>query len=804
MNSHLRKLTISLVFLALAGTSILAQNSATIRGKVKGKDGVAIPYASVILENTPLGKATNENGSFKLAGVKPGEYILKISSVGFITIRQNIKVDAGDLLTLSFEFEESVYEVPQLTIIASRDQLFTKIPGSADYLSQAELKLLSPISGNEAFRRVSGVHVVEEEGLGLRANIGIRGLDPDRSRNVLVLEDGIPVALNPYGEPDAYYTPSIDRMAGVEVLKGSGQILYGPRTIGGVVNYITANPSEDETVSLKLRGGQNGYFSGLLGYGNTFGNTGVQFNLLRKQADGLGVSTFDINDFTGKINFRMSDRSQLGLKFGLYRETSNSTYVGITQVMYDQGGNDFTNVAPDDRLNVNRNSISLTHNYRINDRLNLQTMAYAYSTTRNWRRQDFSYSPTASNLSGVVWGDTSIPGGAIYMRNGTGNRNRQFEVAGFEQRINLEYNLGSINNELTAGYRYIYEKGYEQRVNGSFPTSDSGDLITDEDRTGNAISAFVQNKFKLSSKFSIDAGLRAEFYDFERHVFRNKFGGEVRDTSIVNGSSVSEIIPGLGFNYQLNRDINLFGGIHRGFAPPRVKDAITSAGVVQQLDAELSWNYELGLRTSLTKGLYAEVTGFYLDFSNQIIPVSESAGGTGSGLINGGETTHEGIEVGLSFDLSEIRDVQYNVLLDVTATFQNATFAADRFQNIGTESVNLSGNQTPYAPQTLLSSALTIASPFGLTARVTNTFVGEQFTDPLNTVVPSANGRIGKLDSYFLTDLQLIYDFPKVENLSINLSIKNLSNERYISSRRPQGIRVGLTRFTSLGIDWTL
>jgi len=804
MSSSLRKITISLAILVIVCGTIIAQNTAIIKGKVKGTDGVVIPYATIVLENTPLGVATNDSGSFELKEISPGSYMLKISSIGFITIRQSVDVKAGDILTFSFEFQESVYEVPQLTIIASRNQLFTKIPGSADFVSQSELKLLNPINGNEAFRRISGVHVVEEEGLGLRANIGIRGLDPDRSRNVLILEDGVPIALNPYGEPDAYYTPAIERMAGVEVLKGSGQILYGPRTIGGVINYITANPPEEETLSLKLRGGENGYFSGLLGYGNTFGNTGVQFNLLRKQVDGLGVSTFNINDFTGKVNFQMSDRSQLGLKFGLYSETSNSTYVGITQVMYDQGGNDFTNVAPDDRLNINRNSISLTHSYRVSDRLNLQTMAYAYSTTRNWRRQDFSYSPTASNLSDVVWGDNSIPGGAIYMRNGTGNRNRQFEVAGFEQRINLEYNLGSIKNELTAGYRYIYEKGYEQRVNGSFPTAESGDLITDEDRTGNAISTFVQNKFKLSSKFSIDAGLRAEFYDFERHVFRNRFNGEVRDTSIVNGTSVSQIIPGLGFNYQVNRDINLFGGVHRGFAPPRVKDAITAAGVVQQLDAELSWNYELGIRTAVTKGLYAEVTAFYLDFSNQIIPVSESAGGTGSGLVNGGETIHEGIELGLSFDLSELGEVQYNVKLDVSATFQNAIFAADRFQTIGIESVNLSGNQTPYAPKMLLSSALAIESPFGLTARLTNTFIGEQFTDPLNTLSPSANGRDGKLDSYLLTDFQLIYAFPKVENLLVSMSVKNLTNDRYISSRRPQGIRVGLPRFISFGVDWTL
>lgn len=804
MNSRLRQLSIIVAFVTLAFGTVFGQNTATVKGKVKGTDGVAIPYASVVLEGTNKGVATNDNGAFSLTGIKPGQYILKISSVGFITIRQNVDLKADDLLTLNLEFHESVYEIPQLTIIASKDQLFSKVPGSVNYIDNTELKLLNPINNSEAFRRISGVHVVEEEGLGLRANIGIRGLDPDRSRNVLVLEDGIPVALNPYGEPDAYYTPAIDRMVGVEVLKGSGQILYGPRTVGGVINYITAAPPVDETISLRLRGGENGYFSGLIGYGNTFGNTGVQLNFLRKQADNLGVTEFDINDFTGKINFQMNERAQLGLKFGLYRETSNSTYVGITQAIYDQGGQDFLRIAPDDRLRVERNSISLTHDYRINDRLNLQTMAYAYTTTRNWRRQDFSYSPTASNLSGVVWGDTSIPGGAIYMRTGTGNRNRQFEVAGFEQRINLNYSIGSINNELTAGYRYLYEKGYEQRVNGSFPSAESGDLITDEERTGNAVSAFVQNKFKLSSRLSIDAGIRAEFYDFERHVFRNRFAGEIRDTSIVNGTSVSEIIPGIGFNYQLNRDINLFGGVHRGFAPPRVKDAITAAGVVQQLDAELSWNYELGVRTALVKGLYVEVTAFYLDFSNQIIPVSESAGGADSGLVNGGETTHEGLEIGLNFDLSELQEVRYNVMLDISATFQHATFAVDRFQTIGTESVNLSGNQTPYAPKELLSAALTIESPFGLTARLTNTFVGAQFTDALNTVVPSANGRIGKLDRYFLTDLQLIYSFPKAESLNLNLSVKNLTNERFISSRRPQGIRVGLPRFVSLGLDWTL
>ncbi|MBK8329789.1 MAG: TonB-dependent receptor plug domain-containing protein [Bacteroidetes bacterium] len=123
-------------------------------------------------------------------------------------------------------------EMPQIKIISKRNGLFNTLPGSVGVVNQAEMLQTAPISGNEIFKRITGIHVVEEEGAGLRMNLGIRGLDPDRSRSVLVLEDGVPVALNPYGEPELYYTPLIDRMAGVEVLKGSGQLLLVHKPLG--------------------------------------------------------------------------------------------------------------------------------------------------------------------------------------------------------------------------------------------------------------------------------------------------------------------------------------------------------------------------------------------------------------------------------------------------------------------------------------------------------------------------------------------------------------------------------------------
>ncbi len=132
----------------------------------------------------------------------------------------------SSILTAQNEINDTLpllWDIPEITILESRDGLFARTPGSVSYINQAGINRIAPVSGNEVFKTLPGVHVVDEEGAGLRLNLSVRGLDPDRSRGILVLEDGIPVALAPYGEPEMYYTPAIDRMAGIELLKGSGQ-----------------------------------------------------------------------------------------------------------------------------------------------------------------------------------------------------------------------------------------------------------------------------------------------------------------------------------------------------------------------------------------------------------------------------------------------------------------------------------------------------------------------------------------------------------------------------------------------------
>ncbi len=776
-----------------------------ITGKVVSKSAEAVIGAHIVVNGTLIAAVTDLDGEFALYNLPEGTYLLEISAIGYKKTTRTVEVKANTIAQLDVIFDADEIVFPEILVLGKSDRIFSKTPGAAAFINSTELKAIAALSGNEVFRRVPGLHVVDEEGAGMRVNIGIRGLDPDRSRSLLVLEDGIPVALAPYGEPEMYYTPPMDRMSGVEILKGSGQVLYGPQTIGGVVNYITAAPPAEAAGKIQMQVGQGGYLNTLINYGNTYGNTGFNVTLLRKSADQLGLTQFDITDFNTKLLLQLSPQSALSVKLGLYDETSNSTYVGLTQPMYDQGGQDFTHLAPDDKLDVRRYSLSFSHDWRLSAASKLKTTAFAYTTTRNWRRQDFSSNSATNtkpaNWTGVTWGDESVVGGALYMRSSTANRDRRFEVAGVESRLETRYTLANLPNTLQTGVRYLHEKAYEQRVNGAFPAAVSGALVEDEARPGSAVSVYIQNRTEIGAKFDLHYGARFENFNYGRDIYRRSFNingqNTVRDTLIQRNSTVRQLIPGGGFTWRPLGQVQVFGGVHAGFAPPRTKDAIAATGEVYELDAEQSINSELGIRATPTKGLYVEVTGFLMDFSNQIIPVSESSGGAGAGLVNGGQTVHRGIEGALNLGIGELAGwTKTSLALTTNATFADAYFSGDRQQ----DGQPLAGNTTPYAPAWLLNTALTLELYGGFNARITSNYVGEQYADEQNTVVPSADGRIGRIPAYHTLDASVGYHIRKW-NTSFTVAVKNLADERYLVSRRPQGIRVGLPRFLTVGVS---
>ena len=155
----------------------------------------------------------------------------------------------------------------EVTIIGHRRKP-ADVPGSAHIVGQEELQKFMQNDVMRVLRSVPGVYVQEEEGFGLRPNIGIRGSGLDRSARVALLEDSVLIAPAPYSAPSAYYFPTQRRMYAIEVLKGPSSIAVGPRTTGGAINLVSTPIPDQFAANADLRVGQHDTLDAHLNIGN--------------------------------------------------------------------------------------------------------------------------------------------------------------------------------------------------------------------------------------------------------------------------------------------------------------------------------------------------------------------------------------------------------------------------------------------------------------------------------------------------------------------------------------------------------
>ncbi len=692
--------------------------------------------------------------------------------------------------------DEKPVKAPTVEVIGTREAL-KSIPGSAEVVDKKTLENSRVFTVGEALRKVPGVMVRDEEGFGLRPNIGIRGLDPTRSAKLLLLEDGIPLAYAPYGDNSTYYHPPVDRFERIEVLKGSGQILYGPQTIGGVINFITPLPPARPGGSVTLTGGNRDYFNGRFNYGGTWGSKGLLFDYVRKQGDGARDNTHaQVDDLNVKAVLGLSAQQALTLRANYFGEESNVTYSGLTEAEYTV--NPRQNPFKNDFMNAKRYGASATHEFVFSDNVILTTNLYGSIFQRDWWRQ--------SSNSGERPNDSADAacGGMTNLNTTCGNqgRLRNYYTWGVEPRLRVNHSLFGVKSEADMGVRAHYELQDRLQMNGNTPQSRTAAISTgtsllpiseDNERKNQAYSAFVQNRFLLDA-WTVTPGVRVESIKYER-TNRLANGG----AGVSGKTDLTQVIPGIGATYNPLKNTTLFAGVHRGFAPPRTEDIISNAGGTVDLNAEKSVNYELGVRTQPRAGISAEATLFRMDFQNQIVAASV-AGGTGAALTNAGETLHQGAELGLRLNSGEVMDSPHNVYLQAAYTYlPTAKFTGTRTSTSG---ANVSGNRLPYAPENLLTTTLGYAHASGFDARVEAVHVSDQFSDDVNTVTPTANGngQRGQIAGYTIWNAAVNY-LVKPLNTTLFLTAKNLTDKTYIVDRT-RGILPGMPRLIQAGFTY--
>lgn len=680
--------------------------------------------------------------------------------------------------------------IPTITVIGSAQEQ-TRIGGAATVIGADAIQNARAFNINEVLRKVPGIFPREEEGFGLRPNIGIRGLNPTRSSKVLLLEDGLPLAYSPYGDNASYYHPAIERFASLEVLKGSAQIGFGPHTVGGVVNYLTPNPPAELSGKLRAAAGADGYAQVYGELGNTFrgagGDTGVLLQVVHKQAEGArDHMNFEVQDYNLKVVQELGARHALTFKASRYDEDSDVPYSGLTASEY--AANPRFNPFVNDNFQSWRSGLSLVHHWSLSETLQLDTALYHTEFHRDWWRQ--------SSNSAQRPNDSSDPacGGMANLLTTCGNegRLRDYQVRGLEPRLQLDHDLGT----LKLGLRYQEEEQARLQVNSDTPTgrmpgsSVNGGLREDNERDTEALSWFVEQSFYFGD-FTLTPGLRHEDINYAR---RNHLNGA---TGVTN---ITETLAGIGATWQFGPDTVLFAGMHEGFSPPRVEDVISNTnGASVELDAEKSLNSEFGIRYASGRNVSVEAAVFRMDFENQIVPAN-IAGGVGATLTSAGETLHSGAELLASWEFdSDFREGAFSPFVNLAWTWvKTAKFRGVRTSSI-TPGVNVSGNRLPYAPEHTWSLTGGFALQQGLRAQVEAVYVDAMFTDDLNSRALVANGQRGLIPDFTIYNISMNFRMP-ASAWTLFLAGKNLADKSYVVDMS-RGLIPGMQRTWQAGFE---
>lgn len=686
--------------------------------------------------------------------------------------------------------EDHLGDAAEVVVIGERINL-DKTPGSGDIIDQQTLEDSRVFTVNEAMRKVPGVFARDEEGFGMRPNIGIRGLNPTRSTKVLLLEDGLPLTYAPYGDNASYYHPPVDRFERIEILKGSGQIAFGPQTVGGVINYITPRPPEEFSGKLGIEGGSSEYSAVHGRIGDTVERTGYVLNVTRKETDGARENMhFDVLDVNAKVTHELTDDQALTFRASYYDENSDVPYSGLTLAEYQ--ANPRANPFVNDEFNVYRWGASLSHRADLSDVLSLTTSAYYTSFNRDWWRQSSNSSQRPNDAS-----DLNCSGMQNLLSTcGNEGRLREYWTSGIESRLAWRHTLFGVDTETDAGVRLHREDQNRLQINSDTPTgrtpgtSRNAGVRENSDRTVDAISAFAQMHFLLG-KWTLTPGMRFETIDYVRVENLTNARGE---------SDVDQWVPGLGATYQLTDGTMLFAGAHRGFSPPAVPDIITPTGGSTDLDPELSWNYELGLRSTVRPGLRGELTLFRMDFENQVVPSSLASNACGATLCNAGETLHQGAEALVRFDSADWFSAEENIFFQAAYTWlDTAEYSGNRTSNVAA-GVNVEGNRLPYAPKQLFSATVGVELPVGLKLQIEGVYNSDMFTDDLNTVSITTNGQRGLIPSHTVLNVSANYAVPNT-GWTMFVTSKNVLDKVYIVDMS-RGLIPGMQRLVYGGVSY--
>lgn len=456
------------------------------------------------------------------------------------------------------------------------------------------------------------------------------------------------------------------------------------------------------------------------------GDNGLGAALLYSGQDGRGWrqgSDDRFNDLALKFAYAIDEQQELRAKLSYY-DVRSLTPGGLTRAQYE--ADPFQNTRPTDFWKAHRTGIDLGYTNTLSANSEFEVLAYYNESTR------------ASSLINAANTQLTV-------------QPRDYRVLGIEPRYTQRLHWGASVHDITAGYRFLRERGNDR----SYTVTRRTGVASATNRFDNATDAhafYIDDRIAIG-QWRITPGVRMEWIDMDRR----QAGG-----AATFSSRNDKALPSLNIAYLLTPQLTVFGNYTTSFGPVQ-NIQLNSQTASNPLNPEIARTTELGARWQ-DGALRAEVTVFKMRFDNQILQVP---GITPPTFQNIGATDHTGVESAVEYHFAE------DSALAGLELYANYTW---------TKAVQQSGDNrgldVPFYSRDTDSIGARYALA-GWTFNVSSTHQSGQFSDAANTWAESADARVGRVPGVRLWNAQVAWQVPGLGDSEIALGVNNLADTRW-------------------------
>jgi iron complex outermembrane receptor protein len=646
-------------------------------------------------------------------------------------------------------------ELQSVTISSSR--FVTKdiqTPLSITVIDQSRLQIgQSKISLFESLGAVSGVFAMNSEnfaqdlrisirGFGARASFGIRGLK--------IMMDGIPESI-----PDGTAKVGnldVGMMERMEVIKGPASGLYGNAS-GGVISMFSENATKN-FAEFQANFGSYGLQRYQFKTGQTLGKLMYFVSASRLQSTGYREhSRLERNFLNGKLIYQFSDKNKLTFLANYINSPKAEDPGALTQTEIDNNRQQArqVNLTFNAYETFKQGRLALIYDHNFNEKHQINARVF-------YLNRDFS-NQQALQASGQIAFNRDFAGGGL---------NYQFSTKNYRLKTGLDL-----------------ENQQDNRKRFDNLSGERGTLRLDQIEEFRSIGVFILQEFSFNAKFRMS--LNTRFDDVQLKI-SDKF---LSDGDQSATQSFQKINPMLGFSYAPTPSQSIFTNFSTNFETPSLNELSNNpngtGGFNPSLNPQKSRNFEVGYKGILSKKFRADLSLFYIEVEDEIVPYQLPNQATKTYFRNAGLSERKGIELGLT----------YKIRAGLT-TYFNYTFSDFKYKSYQTTAGKFDGNILPGIPKHNIYGEVRYFPNIGIYAIAQVRSISKIYADDANAVTNNAYATVNLRVGYKKNIGKLQFEpFIGVNNLlnevyNANILINATAN-RYFEPASGSFIFGGLT-----------